>query len=146
MLSIQRDVEAFHMKFDHPAGGKIKLRMRKLRRRLIKEESKELCRALQRKDEVKVVDAICDLIYVTVGTAVAMGIDLEPFWNEVHYANMSKDGGGKRGDGKVMRPDGWLPPNIAALLEQQRVMQRQPVGVARHRAVGGNTLEVDLHS
>jgi predicted HAD superfamily Cof-like phosphohydrolase len=131
MLSVQRDVEEFHMKFDHPAGGKIKLRMRKLRRRLIKEESKELCRALKRKDEVEVIDGICDLIYVTVGTAVAMGIDLEPFWNEVHYANMSKDGG---------------DPNIAALLEQQRVMHSPTVGVAKHIAGAGDTLEVDLHS
>ncbi len=120
MLKVQADVAAFHMKFDHPAGGKIKLRMKKLRRRLIREEAKELCKAIKRNDEVEVIDGICDLMYVTVGTAVAMGIDLEPFWDAVQKANMAKEGGGKRGDGKVLRPEGWQAPDIAGILAQQR--------------------------
>jgi len=130
MLSVQRDVEAFHMKFDHPAGGKIKLRMRKLRRRLIKEEAKELCKALKRRDEVEVIDGICDLMYVTVGTAVAMGIDLEPFWEQVQAANMAKEGGGKRGDGKVLRPEGWVAPDIAGILSEQRAARDASLEVA----------------
>lgn len=74
-------------------------------------------------DLVEAVDGLCDLVYVALGTAEAIGIDLEPFWDLVHGANMAKtgeavDGHGKRGG----KPPGWRDPKwgISALLEAHR--------------------------
>jgi|PlaIllAssembly_1097288.scaffolds.fasta_scaffold00167_6 NTP pyrophosphatase (non-canonical NTP hydrolase) len=65
----------------------------------------------------QVIDAMCDLIVVIHNTSNAMGIDLEPFFDEVHRTNMAKAGGPKRADGKAMKPEGWTPPRIKAMLE-----------------------------
>lgn len=65
----------------------------------------------------EVIDAMCDLIVVVHNTSNAMGIDLEPFFDEVHRSNMSKVGGPKRADGKALKPEGWKPPEIKKILE-----------------------------
>ena len=70
---------------------------------------------------VEMIDAICDILYVTYGAAVAMGIDIDPFFEEVHRSNMSKlDPVTKqpirRKDGKILKPDTYSPPNIKELL------------------------------
>lgn len=90
----------------------------KLRDRLLKEELGELANALQRREVEEVTDAIADSIYVLVGTAIAYGIDLRPVWDEVHRSNMAKAEGGVRRDegGKVIKPEGWKPPDIASAL------------------------------
>lgn len=90
-----------------------------LRRHLILEESGELCRALETGDMVEIADGMIDLIYVVVGTAVRMGIDLDPLFYEVHASNMAKADGPLREDGKRLKPPGWTPPNIRAVLESQ---------------------------
>jgi predicted HAD superfamily Cof-like phosphohydrolase len=104
-----------------------------LRARLIQEEAGEYTRAsgigpypvLQKKyltpSKLEMIDALCDLLYVTYGTASAMGIDIEPFFAEVHRANMNKFPGGKvcrRGDGKIVKPEGWQPPDIMGVYEE----------------------------
>jgi predicted HAD superfamily Cof-like phosphohydrolase len=83
-----------------------------LRKDLIKEELFELLRSIARKDVENTADAIADLIYVLIGTAIAFGIDLRPVWEEVQRANMDKYGGKKRCDGKQLKPNGWVPPDI----------------------------------
>jgi phosphoribosyl-ATP pyrophosphohydrolase len=119
MLTIQQDVLEFHKKFGATVGTTVKLRRRKLRRRLIKEEAKELCKAIKNNNIADAVDGACDLLYVTVGTMIEAGIDLEPFWDAVHAANMEKEGGGERDDGKVLKPEDWEPPDIGSLLQEQ---------------------------
>jgi predicted HAD superfamily Cof-like phosphohydrolase len=62
-------------------------------------------------DLVEAVDGLCDLIYVALGTAEAIGVDIEPYFDLVHGANMQKtsaavDSHGKRGG----KPDGWEDP------------------------------------
>jgi predicted HAD superfamily Cof-like phosphohydrolase len=64
-------------------------------------------------------DGLADLVYVIFGSALAFGIDLDRVLAEVHRANMAKAGGPKRGDGKILKPEGWTPTNIRnALLDQ----------------------------
>jgi predicted HAD superfamily Cof-like phosphohydrolase len=47
-----------------------------------------------------------------------LGVDLRPFFCEVHRTNMLKfDGGYKREDGKQMKPADWKPPRIAKMLD-----------------------------
>lgn len=67
---------------------------------------------------VDLIDGLCDLLYVTIGTAVSAGIDLDPFFDEVHRSNMSKVGGAVREDGKRLKPRGWRPPDIEGRLKE----------------------------
>ena len=65
-------------------------------------------------------DAVADLLYVTYGTAVSCGIDIEPIFREVHRSNMTKVGGTRRDDGKWIKPDDYSPAQIEPLLKQQQ--------------------------
>ena len=59
----------------------------------IKEETDELAHAIEEKDIVEVLDAICDLLYVAVGNAtMVFGLKdkLIPAYKEVQASNMSK--------------------------------------------------------
>lgn len=121
------DVLDFHRKFGQTIGRDYRVfpgpELIAFRLKLIKEELKELELALEAHDFLEVVDAICDLAYVTVGTAIAFGVDLRPVWKEVQATNMAKDGGGLRGDGKILKPAGWRPPDIARALVLGRVLK-----------------------
>ena len=76
-------------------------------------------------DIVEVVDGLCDLLYVLLGTAEAVGVDLDHYFRVVHDANMKKtcaptaDGvPGKKG----AKPPGWVDPKgkIRELLDGER--------------------------
>lgn len=65
----------------------------KLRPDLVTEESSEHREAFENLDYVKVCDAICDLLYVVYGSAIAIGLNedtLNKMFAEVHRSNMSK--------------------------------------------------------
>lgn len=64
------------------------------------------------------VDATIDLDYVLEGTRVALGVDSTPIWAEVQRANLSKTGG-TRGDGKILKGENWVAPDIAGRLREQ---------------------------
>lgn len=70
----------------------------------------------------KMIDAIADILYVTFGAAIAMGIDMDAFFEAVHKANMAKLGPDgrpiKRPDGKGTKPPGWTPPDIEGMLAE----------------------------
>ena len=62
----------------------------------IREETDELAEAIENKDIVEVLDAICDLLYVAVGNAtMVFGLKdkLIPAYAEVQASNMSKSCG-----------------------------------------------------
>lgn len=90
-----------------------------LRDDLIEEETQEVIAALWAGDLPALAQELADLIYVTYGTAIQFGIDLDAVVAEVHRANMTKLGfDGKpvrRADGKVMKGD-YTPPDVAAVL------------------------------
>jgi len=95
-----------------------------LRQSLIDEEATETCLALaDLTDEThamaEVADGLVDTIYVCIGAALELGIDLDPLFEEVHRTNMAKVGGQSRSDGKIMKPPGWQAPRIAELLKAQ---------------------------
>ena len=115
---VQADVEDFHRALDIPIGSTAEIRRAELRAQLIEEEAAETCAAIRRDDLVEAIDGLCDLLCVTYGAAVEFGINLAPFWDEVHRTNMAKRGGPMREDGKRLKPDGWTPPDIAGILER----------------------------
>ena len=64
----------------------------------------------------EVIDAICDITVVIHNCSNAMGVDIEPFFDAVWEANMRKADGPLREDGKRLKPPGWKPPPIEAML------------------------------
>lgn len=91
-----------------------------LRYDLIAEEISETFRAMRNDDLEKIADGVADSIVVLIGTAIAYGIDLRPVWDEIHKTNMAKKDGPMRSDGKKLKPDGWIAPNIKSILEKQK--------------------------
>lgn len=123
MPDMYTDVLAFHQKLaphhirkspGFPAPEILDLKMK-----LVREEAEELELAVQSGDFVEVMDAVADLIYVALGVPVACGVDIRPVWQEVQATNMKKVGGPTRADGKILKPEGWVPPQIATVLGRQ---------------------------
>lgn len=84
---------------------------------LIKEESNELQEAFDANDSVEILDALIDIIVVTVGAINSMGANGEGAWDEVMKTNFAKIDPStgkvnKREDGKVLKPHNWEPPNL----------------------------------
>lgn len=65
---------------------------------------------------IAVADALGDLVYVIAGAALTWGIDLTAVVEEIHASNMTKIGGEKRADGKVLKPATYRAPNIKRAL------------------------------
>lgn len=115
-------VRAFHERFGVAVAAQPQLpdeRTRALRVRLLREEVEEVAQALGGASLADIAQELADLLYVTYGTAVSLGIDIRPVFAAVHAANMAKVGGGTRPDGKVLKPPGWRPPDIESVIEAQ---------------------------
>lgn len=89
-----------------------------LYKNLIVEEFWEFQDALKKSDRVEQVDALIDMMVVIIGTLNSMGADAEGAWNEVMRTNMAKIDPAtgkvrKRADGKVLKPEGWQPPDLS---------------------------------
>ena len=92
-----------------------------LYRKLIAEEVRELEEAVATEDKVEQLDALIDILVVTIGAIHSMGADAEGAWNEVLQSNMAKINQStgkvtKREDGKVLKPEGWKAPNLLPFL------------------------------
>lgn len=136
-------VREFHLKYGHPAPGRLTIpdeKMIRFRLKLVAEEFLELVEAtfkfrtshpivtlrtqltlLIESVPVSVnlpefMDATHDLDYVVAGTRVVFGYDGLPGAAEVHRANLSKE---PNGLGKPTKPEGWTPPDIAGCLRKQ---------------------------
>jgi predicted HAD superfamily Cof-like phosphohydrolase len=122
-MTMFTDVKDFHVAFGQRVGLLPAFpsdNERKLRSNLLKEEYNEYLRAEATDDLVEVADALADIIYIVCGTAVSYGIPLDKVFEEVHRSNMAKLVDGKplyREDGKVMKPQGWTPPDIKTALK-----------------------------
>ena len=122
MNAAQKMVQEFHEEFDIHVASTPSLpteATQTLRNRLVQEEFEELQEAMQHKDLSAIAKELADLLYVVYGTAVSLGIDMEPVFKEVHRSNMSKVGGYKREDGKWVKPPTYSPASLDAILETQ---------------------------
>jgi predicted HAD superfamily Cof-like phosphohydrolase len=94
---------------------------------LIEEEFKELQDA---PDDVETLDALIDILVVTIGAIHSMGADGEGAWKEVMATNFAKiEANGKvrkREDGKVLKPQGWEPPNLKPFLKKTVPLTSSP--------------------
>ena len=87
---------------------------------LIREEVQEL---EDSQHPVSDLDALIDILVVTIGAIHSMGADAEGAWNEVMRSNLAKidpESGLvlKRADGKVLKPEGWTAPELDSFLNE----------------------------
>jgi predicted HAD superfamily Cof-like phosphohydrolase len=118
-----RDQEKFMRACDQTVEG-WNLNQFKLYVDLIDEESKELKEAINACDPVEILDALEDILVVTIGAIHSMGADAEGAWKEVmatNFAKIDKETGKvrKREDGKVLKPVGWTPPDLKPFVKKQ---------------------------
>ncbi len=104
-----------------------------LRHKLIEEEYEEvtavyqqIITALQTGETIDPVETLtplahelADLLYVVYGAIESFGIDADAVFGEVHRANLQKAGGPRREDGKILKPPGWQPANVKAVIDKQ---------------------------
>jgi predicted HAD superfamily Cof-like phosphohydrolase len=88
---------------------------------LIEEERKEMLDAQDCDDEVEEFDAVIDQIVVLIGYGLSRGWPMGEGWVEVMRSNMAKIDPTtgmvrRRDDGKVLKPEGWTPPDLGSLL------------------------------
>jgi predicted HAD superfamily Cof-like phosphohydrolase len=87
---------------------------------LIAEEFRELQEAHDMEAEL---DALVDILVVTIGALHSAGFDGEGAWREVMATNFNKIDRQtgkvrKREDGKVLKPVGWVAPNLVPFLKR----------------------------
>lgn len=103
----------FHGLVSHPDTDALWLRWT-----LHDEEYRELVAALDSGDRKAIAQELADVVYVSYGTALAADINLDVALAEVHRANMDKARAGvRRTDGKVIKPPGFVPPDMTAAVE-----------------------------
>jgi predicted HAD superfamily Cof-like phosphohydrolase len=88
---------------------------------LIDEEHRELKEAVEANDLTEQLDALIDILVVTIGAIHSAGFDAEGAWKEVmatNFAKIDKETGRvrKREDGKVLKPVGWTAPDLKGYL------------------------------
>ena len=94
-----------------------------LYRNLISEEFWEYQDAMKKLDEVETLDACMDMIWVILGFCYMKGYDVSGAWNEVARSNLAKIDTQtgkvkKREDGKVLKPEGWTPPDLKQFVKK----------------------------
>lgn len=147
-----RDIEEFHRKFGINYDGKPRAltgELGRFRINFIEEEYHEYrdsSIALERfladpheRDDTFIttmlelqLDALVDLVYVTLGAAHLHGFDFREAWRRVHEKNMQKVRCERAEDSKrgttfdVIKPDGWEPPSHKDLVEDHVHVVQQP--------------------
>ena len=118
-----RDQEKFMRACDQSVEG-FNEEQYKLYINLIEEEFKELKEAIAAGDIVEQLDALEDILVVTIGAIHSAGMDGEGGWKEVmrtNFAKIDKETGKvrKREDGKVLKPLGWTPPDLKPFITKE---------------------------
>lgn len=114
-----RDQEKFMRACDQTTG-ELNLEQYQMYCNLIREEFEELVASQTAVDDL---DALIDILVVTIGAIHSLGADAEGAWKEVmrtNFAKIDKTTGKvrKREDGKVLKPQGWTPPDLKPYVKQ----------------------------
>ena len=88
---------------------------------LIREETGELEDAIADNDRIEQLDALVDILVVTIGAIRAGGMNAEGAWKEVmdtNFAKIDPETGKviKRDDGKVLKPEGCQAPKLSQFI------------------------------
>ena len=144
MASNFDDVKAFNEKFGILYQGpprELDSELTLYRIRFMREELNEYIEAWQHGDIEKQFDALLDLVYVAMGTAIFHGFPWQQGWDEVQRANMSKVRATSTKESKrgstldVVKPPGWCSPDIARVIRFQTALWlagEHDTGVGEH--------------
>jgi len=93
-----------------------------LYKKLIMEEYSEFIEADLANDDVERLDACFDMIWVIIGYMKSRGWDCESAWDEGAKSNLSKIDPAtglvrRREDGKILKPEGWKPPDFTKFVK-----------------------------
>lgn len=118
MADVFGDQEKFMVACDQTVGV-VNYQQKSLYFKLIEEEFNELKAAGSAVEEL---DALIDILVVTVGAIHSAGFQGVSAWNEVMRSNFAKIDPvtgkvKKRSDGKVLKPEGWTPPNLQGFVD-----------------------------
>lgn len=121
MSKVFTDVEVF-LRAVGQTAGKDNPAQAELYKKLIVEEYDEFIVAHANKDDTEQLDACFDMIWVIVGYMKSRGWDCENSWDEGAKSNLSKIDPltgyvRRRDDGKILKPEGWKPPNFAKFVK-----------------------------
>ena len=117
MTNVFKDIDTFQEACDQqPSPENYKMYLT-----LIDEEMDELLEAVAADDKVEQLDALIDILVVTIGAIRAGGMNGEGAWKEVmdtNFAKIDEETGKvrKREDGKVLKPEGWKEPQLKEFL------------------------------
>ena len=119
MTNTFKDIDKFATACDQPASPENYA----MYLGLIDEEYGELVDAVDADDKVEQLDALVDILVVTMGAIRAAGWDGEAAWKEVmdtNFAKVNPDTGKviKREDGKVLKPEGWKAPELSQFIDK----------------------------
>ncbi|SEA10152.1 HAD family hydrolase [Alkalimonas amylolytica] len=107
-------VHEFHQAFSHPISDSPTLMPAERKHKRYKWMLEEINEFLEAESIESQSDAMIDLIYFALGTLVETGVRPGKLFDIVHNANMTKlwpDGKPRmNGDGKIIKPSGWLDP------------------------------------
>lgn len=74
-----------------------------------------------------ILDDLVDIVYVVMGMANALNLPFQEAWDRVQKANMAKaikqddetyKVKKRASDGKVLKPEGWQPPDIEGVIRE----------------------------
>ena len=121
-MSLHKDVKRFNKKFGMMVNNRpTHLTDRKLQERIkfMQEELDEFTKGANEQNMDEMADALVDIVYVAIGTAIMMGLPWKKLWKDVQRANMAKVRGvGKRGNlVDCIKPAVWVPPKTGLILD-----------------------------
>jgi len=91
---------------------------RYLRIHLMLEELGEAVASMINGDEVALLDALTDLVFVTIGTAVTFDLPISEAFNEIYDANMTKTP--KLGPRLRDKGEMYIPPDLEKIFKEHR--------------------------
>jgi len=139
-----KDVRDFHLKFTLPVEPYPSFPPKELlefRVKFLEEEVNEFKDACNANDLTLALDALIDLVYIALGTAVTMRLPWYECWNHVQNANMKKIRASVENPSirnqqfDVVKPAGWESPNnkIRECIDYWRVRNgAQPLSMERN--------------
>jgi len=119
-MTMTKDVKTFLNKFELMYEGKPRKLSEQMHQTRVEHIHEEACEYMMADNLEDKFDALIDLVYVAIGTAVLHGLDFEEGWRRVHQCNMRKvrDKTTNIKSG-IKKPAGWQRPYLKDLTGEE---------------------------
>lgn len=144
--SMAQDIFEFHAKFGllHLGGPRmLPADLEQFRIKFMQEELDEYIKACNHQDAEKAFDALLDLVYVAMGTALLHSFPWAEGWRRVQEANMAKvraehaedERSVRKHASDVVKPEGWKAPDHSDLVLIRRPCDHDWQPISSHSLV-----------